>query len=74
MIDTTKIYTFISEEIYNIIKFSSDIKCMYNDSKKEIYYQIVNSSLNGTYDSNLSVRVDTADKYKRSGYVLEIER
>lgn len=73
MIDTVKVYTFISRNIYNKIKYMSDIKCMYNINTDHIYYEIVNSSLKGSYDTNFSVRVSEASKYSMSGYVLELE-
>lgn len=73
MIDTVKVYTFINEDLYYKIKDKTDVMCKYNSSKEIIYYQIVNGSLTGTYDSNLSVKVTEADKYRHKGYVLEIE-
>jgi II/X family phage/plasmid replication protein len=73
MIDTTKIYSFISEEIYQNIKNKSNIKCMYNLQTNQLFYEIINDSLNFTYDSRLSVRVSEATKYCKNGYVLEIE-
>lgn len=73
MIDTTKFFTFINKDIYNIIKYKSDIKCMYNTSENMIYYEVINSSLKGSYDSSLSVRVCEACKYLKSGYVIEVE-
>lgn len=74
MIDTVKVFTFINKKTYDKIKYNSNIKCMYNDSSKTLYYEIINSSLLGSYDSSLSVRVDEATRYMQSGYVLEVER
>lgn len=74
MIDTVKIFTFINKKTYEKIKYSSNIKCMYNNAEKTIFYEIINSSLSGSYDSSLSVRVDEASRYNQSGYVIEIER
>lgn len=74
MIDTIKIFTFINKKTYEKIKYVSDIKCMYNSSEGTIFYEIINSSLKGTYDSSLSVRVDDATRYNQSGFVIEIER
>lgn len=73
MIDTVKIFTFINKNTYDKIKYLSNIKCMYNNSESMIYYEIINSSLKGSYDSSLSVRVDEASRYNMKGYVLEIE-
>lgn len=73
MIDTIKVFTFINKEIYHKIKLQSNIKCMYNLYESRIFYEIINTSLVGSYDSSLSVRVDEATRYGLSGYVLEIE-
>lgn len=45
MIDTVKIFTFINKQTYEKIKYSSDIKCMYNNAEGTIFYEIINSSL-----------------------------
>lgn len=74
MVDTIKIFTFINKKTYEKIKYSSQIKCMYNCSDGTIFYEIINSSLEGTYSSSLSVRVDEASRYNQIGYVIEIER
>lgn len=74
MVDTVKIFTFINKKTYEKIKYSSNIKCMYNTAVGTIFYEIINSSLKGTYDSSLSVRVDEASRYNLSGYVIEVER
>ncbi len=73
MIDTIKIITHIDEETYLTIKSKSIIKTSFNIDKQEIYYEIVNDSLKGSFDSSLSVRVDDGDKYRFKGYVLEVE-
>lgn len=73
MIDTTKFFTFINKDIYDVIKYNSNIKCMYNQSEDMIFYEIINSSLTGSYDSSLSVRVIDAGKYLQKGYVIEVE-
>lgn len=84
MIDTLKIVTQINEQIYKIISSKSNIKCMYNKSTGEIFYEIINDSLECTYDSRLSVRVSSGSKYgffnfvdgksENTCYALEIER
>lgn len=74
MIDTVKIYTIITKEIYDVIKYRSDINTKYNKGTGELYYEIITDSLSGSYDSRLSVKVsDNAAKYKMSGYLLEVE-
>lgn len=74
MIDTVKIYTIITKEIYDVIKYRSDINTKYNKGTGEFYYEIITDSLSGSYDSRLSVKVsDNAAKYKMSGYLLEVE-
>ena len=74
MIDTIKIYTIITKEDYEVIKYRSDINTKYNKSTGELYYMITTDSLIGSYESRLSVKVsDNAGKYKMSGYLLEVE-
>lgn len=75
MIDTVKIYTMISKKIYDKICSNSIVKTSYHSRTGEIYYNIINDHLSGSYDSSLSVRVDAGVKYRfTNGYVLEIER
>ena len=75
MIDTIKIYSEIDEETYNKINSLSIIKTSYNKSDGEIYYEIINDHLDGSFDSRLSVRVSCGSKYnfKDLGYCIEIE-
>lgn len=75
MIDTIKIYTEISKDIYNAIYNMSIIKSSHNNKTKEILYEIVNDHLEGSYSSNLSVRIGSGAKYSFSalGYFIEIE-
>lgn len=75
MIDTIKIYTEIDFTLYNEIYNKSIIKTSYNKSNGEIYYEIVNDHLEGSYDSKLSVRVGCGSKYQFTnlGYFIEIE-
>lgn len=68
MIDTLKIVTFVNKKLYHIISEKSNIKCMYNKSTGEVFYEIINDSLEGTYDSRLSVRINKCDKYETFGY------
>lgn len=64
----------INEKIYNKIYHSSIIKTSYNKKDGQIYYEIVNDKLEGSYSSSLSVRVGTGAKYKFVNmYYLEIE-
>ena len=74
MIDTVKIYTLINKEIYEKVKSNSIVKTSYHNSTGEIYYNIVNDHLQGSYDSSLSVRVDNGAKYGFANqYFIEIE-
>lgn len=73
MIDTVKVFSFISKPIYEKIKFASNIKTMFNNAQGTIYYEIINDSLKGSFDSSLSVRVDSAARYMMKGFVIEIE-
>lgn len=74
MIDTVKLYTIITKEAYDVIKYRSDINTKYNKSTGELFYEITTDSLEGSYESRLSVKVsDNAGKYKMSGYLLEVE-
>lgn len=74
MIDTIKIFTQIDKNTYDVISKKSNIKCMYNKDSGEIFYEIINDSLKGTYDNSLSVRVSRGEKYKFiNSYCLEAE-
>lgn len=76
MIDTLKIFTCINKKVYHIISEKSNIKCMYNKDTGEVFYEIINDSLEGTYDSRLSVRVLSCIKYNlfyKDSYCIEVE-
>lgn len=75
MIDTIKIYTEINKETYEKIKSVSIVKSSINNNTNQCLYEITNDHLKGTYDSSLSVRVDSGIKYQfvEKGYCLEIE-
>lgn len=74
MIDTVKIYTMINRFVYDKISSNSIVKTCYHSATGEIYYNIINDHLKGSYDSSLSVRVDTGGKYGFiNAYVLEVE-
>lgn len=74
MIDTIKIVTMINFETYTIIKQSSIIKTAYCNATGEIFYNIVNDKVEGSYNSSLSVRVGEGVKYKFVNmYYIEIE-
>ena len=57
MIDTIKMVTMIPFSTFQTIQFSSDIKTSYNKSTGEVFYKIINGSLDGTYNSSLCIRV-----------------
>lgn len=74
MIDTVKIYTMISKDIYDKIYNNSIIRTSMHTGTGEIFYEIVNDSLKGSFDNSISVRVGTGAKYKFINmYYLEIE-
>ena len=74
MIDTIKIYTMIEKKVYEKIYNNSILKISYNKKDGEIFYEIVNDKLEGSYSSSLCVRVGTGAKYKFiDKYYLEIE-
>jgi len=74
MIDTIKIYTMINKKIYDKIHNKSIIKTSYSMATGEVFYNITNDHLKGSYDTSLSVRVGDGSKYKFIGmYYLEIE-
>lgn len=74
MIDTVKIYTMINKKIYDKICSNSIVKTSYHSATGEIFYNIINDHLQGSYDSSLSIRVDSGVKYRfTDGYVLEVE-
>lgn len=45
MIDTIKIVSMINQETYDIIQSKSIIKTSYKNDTKEIFYKIINDSL-----------------------------
>ena len=74
MIDTIKIYTMINKNTYHKIYNNSIIKSSYNRGSGEVYYEIVNDKLEGSYSSSLSVRVGSGAKYGFVNmYYIEIE-
>ena len=74
MIDTIKIVSMIDLHTYNAIKSSSIIKTSYHSATGEIFYTIINDSLEGSYSSSLSVRIGEGAKYNFTNmYYIEIE-
>ena len=74
MIDTIKFYTMIDKQTYEKIYHNSILKTSYNQKDGEVYYEIVNDKLEGSYSSSLSVRVGTGMKYRFiDNYYIEIE-
>ena len=74
MIDTVKIYTMIDKNVYDNIYYGSDIYASYNLSSGELFYEVVNGHLSGSYDNRLSVRAGPGIKYHVvDKYYLEIE-
>ena len=64
----------INKNTYDKIYNNSIIKSSYNKKDGEIYYEIVNDKLEGSFSSSLSVRVGSGVKYKFVNmFYLEIE-
>ena len=64
MIDTIKIVSMINFNTYNKIRNQSIVKTSYHSATGEIFYTIINDSLQGSYSSSLSIRVGNGAKYK----------
>ena len=75
LIDTVKIYSAISAEIYNKIYNNSIVKSSINRKDGQILYEIVNDHLEGSYSSSFSVRVCCSSKYSglEDNYCIELE-
>lgn len=74
MIDTVKIFAKIDKETYDKIENSSIVKTSYSKSTGEIFYNIVNDHLEGSFDSSLSVRLDTGERYGlQDSYIIIVE-
>lgn len=75
MIDTIKIYAEIDQETHDKIKSKAIVKSSVNNNTKDVLYEITNDHLQGSFDSKLSVRVDSGVKYSfvDKGYYIEIE-
>ncbi len=74
MIDTIKIVSMIDKRLYNIIQSQSIIKTSYHSATGEVFYKIINDSLEGSFSSNFSVRIGEGSKYKFVNmYYIEIE-
>ena len=68
MIDTICIYTKINKEIFDIIYKKSIIKTSYSNETGEMFYNIINDHLEGSYSSSLSVRI-----FEKDFYYIKIE-
>lgn len=75
MIDTIKIYAEIGKATYDKIKAVSIVKNSIDYNNNIILYEIVNDHLQGSYDSRLSIKIDSGVKYQfvNEGYCIEIE-
>lgn len=70
MIDTIKMVTMIPFDTFQTIQFNSNIKTLYNNSTGEVFYKIVNGSLEGTYNSSLCIRTRGREEVQICRYVL----
>lgn len=74
MIDTIKIYTQIDKSTYDYMTKKSNVKSMVNKETGEVFYEIVQDSLKGSYDSNFMVRITSGSKYSFvDSYCIELE-
>lgn len=74
MIDTTKFYCVVSEDIKNKIKSKLDLATKLNRETGEIYYKFTSGGLKGSYDTNLNISFeDIGSKYGLYGSILIIE-
>lgn len=77
MIDTIKICAEISKDICEVIYNNAIVKFAVNNNTNSTLYEITNDHLLGSYDSRLSVRVGSGEKYrfcsKNGSYYIEIE-
>ena len=74
MVDTMKIVAQIDRDTYEFISYYSNVQTKYNESTGEIFYNITSDSLEGSFDSRLSVRVGLGSKYNFvNKYFIEIE-
>lgn len=74
MIDTIKIYTQIDKSTYDYMTKKSNVKSMVNRETGELFYEIVQDGLKGSYDSNFMVRLSVGTKYSFiNSYCIELE-
>lgn len=74
MIDTVKFYTMIDYKTYNKVLQKSIIKTSYSKKTGEVFYEIINDKLEGSFSSSLSVRVGSGSLYKfLNNYYIELE-
>lgn len=74
MIDTVKIYTQITKELYQKIEVCQTHKMSFNKGTGELFYDITSDSLEGSYSTSLSVKVGNGAKYSFiNSYCIEIE-
>lgn len=74
MIDTVKIYTKISKNIYDLVKSKSIVKKSYSNETGEEFYNITNDKLEGSYSSSISVRVDYGTLFRfTDSYCIVVE-
>lgn len=74
MIDTVKIYTQITKELYQKIEFCQNHKICYNKSTGQLFYDITSDNLEGSYSTSLSVKVGEGAKYGFiNSYCIEVE-
>lgn len=73
MIDTIKIFTAIRRDVAELISARSDVKASFSRETGELYYEIISTSLEGSFSSSLSVRVSDGGQYGMESKVLILE-
>lgn len=73
MIDTIKIFAIISKEIYNTIYSTGTVKTSFDNKNNITNYLYVGSNVEGSYSSNINIKIGNDGKYKTSECYIEIE-
>jgi len=69
MIDTLKMITHITPKVYEVISKRSNVKTSYSRESGQVFYEIISTSLEGSYSSSLSVRVEDSGRYGMNPHV-----
>lgn len=70
MIDTVKLYCYVSDEIKGIIESRGNLRGSYDLEKGQVNYEIVTNSIEKSYSTKLNLRCNTYDIH---GNILSVE-